>query len=413
MYKNVYICKKCFTYVSPRDNMTSIKVLLNRHKKLKNGSHPIILQFIKDRKKKVFYLSQSATEDEWTEGKSLPSKRHPYQAKLTNFIKKRVADANELIFQFESKNKPYTLEDLVTKFSGRESSEYLFVYFDQVIERLEKQGMKGNEIVYKCARTSLFSFLEKDILLADIDYKFLIAYEEYLNTEGLKINSISVYMRTLRALLNKAIKEDVLSDEAYPFKKYTIKSEATAKRAISKDDINKIRDLDLEPYSTLDMTRDFFMFSYYNRGMSFVDLAFLKHSDIQDGRIVYTRRKTGQKFSIKLTDHSKNLISKYYKKGNGYIFPIITRPEKEFLDYKNAGRLMNKKLKILAEKAGIKAELTTYVSRHSWATIAKRAGIPTAVISEGLGHETEETTQIYLDSFENKVLDDANELIIK
>jgi integrase len=393
--------------------MTSIKPLLYKHKKLKDGSHPIAIQFIKGRKRKLLSLGQSAKEDEWIEDRGLPNRKHPYQHKLTHFIQGKVAEANRIMLDFESKNTPYSLEDLINKIKGKVGSEYLFAYFDQIIERLSRQEKKGNEIVYQCTKKSLQSFHEEDILMSEIDNRFLHAYEEFLITEGLKTNSISVYMRTLRALLNKAIAEGVLNEETYPFKKYTVKSEVTAKRAISKDNINKIRDLQLAPNSTLDMTRDFFMFSFYNRGMSFVDLAFLKQSDIKDNRIYYTRRKTGQKFSIKITEQSQAIIEKYSNPDSEYVFPIITRPDNKYLDYKNAARLMNKKLKKLAVLAGIEAELTTYVSRHSWATIAKRSGIPTAVISEGLGHETEETTQIYLDSFENKTLDDANELIIK
>lgn len=393
--------------------MTSIKPLLYKHKKLKDGSHPIVLQFIKGRKRKLLSLGQSAKEDEWVEEKGLPSKKHPYQDKLRNFIKGKVADANKITLDFESKNRPYSLEDVVNKVKGKASSEYLYIYFDQVIERFNGQGKKGNEMIYRSTKSSLQSFHTEDVLMSEIDYIIVSAYEDYLFRKGLKTNSISVYMRTLRALLNRAINEGVLSDETYPFKKYQIRSETTAKRAISKDDINKIRVVELETGSTLDMTRDFFMFSFYNRGMSFVDLVYLKKSNIQDGRIDYTRRKTGQKFTIKITEQTQSIIDKYVKEGSDYIFPIIKRPESDYLDYKNAARLMNKKLKTLATLAGIDAELTTYVSRHSWATIAKRSGIPTALISEGLGHETEGTTQIYLDSFENKTLDDANELIIK
>jgi site-specific recombinase XerD len=393
--------------------MTSIKPLLYKHKKLKDGSHPIVLQFIKGRKRKLLSLGQSAKEDEWIEEKGIPSKKHPYQDKLRNFIKGKVAEANRITIDYESKNKPYSLEDVVNKVKGIASSEYLFVYLDQIIDGLAKQGRKGNEIVYRCTKNSIQSFHEGDIVLSDIDNKFLIAYNDYLAGKGLKRNSISVYMRTLRSVLNKAIKEGVMDESVYPFNKYTIKSETTAKRAISKDDINSIRGLELELGSTLDITRDFFMFSFYTRGMSFVDLVYLKKSSIQDGRIVYTRRKTGQKFTIKITEQSQSIIDKYTREDNDYIFPIIKGRENEFRDYKNAARLMNKKLKVLATMAGIDGDLTTYVARHSWATIAKRSGIPTAVISEGLGHETEETTQIYLDSFENKTLDDANDLIIK
>ena len=149
------------------------------------------------------------------------------------------------------------------------------------------------------------------------------------------------------------------------------------------------------------------------RGMSFIDMAYLRNRDIVNGRLTYARKKTGQKFSIKLTPEAEKIIKKYSynDKPDGYVFQILDRKGYEYLDYKNALRLTNKKLKILGEMAGCSIPISTYVSRHSWATIAKRAGIPTAVISEGLGHDSEKTTQIYLDSFENKVLDDANELI--
>lgn len=393
--------------------MTSVNILLYTHKKLKDGRHPIVLQIIKGRKRKLISLGKSALPEEWNEEKSLPSKKHLYQDKLTNFIKSKLIAANSIVLDLESKNKPYTLDEVVQKLKGSGSNEYLIGYFDQVIGRLSEQGKDGNVIVYRCARNSLDSFLEsKDVLLSEIDAKFLNSYEEYLIKAELKVNSISVYMRTLRALLNRAIKEGLISEDLYPFRKYKIKAESTIKRAISKEDINKLLAIQLEPFSTLDMSRDFFMFSFYNRGMSFVDLVLLKKNNIEGDRLIYTRRKTKQKFSIKVTDKSREIIQKYFDPKRDYIFPIIKNPKEEFKEYKNAVRLMNKKLEKLGEIAKIDAKLTTYVSRHSWATIAKRSGIPTAVISEGLGHETEETTQIYLDSFENKVLDDANELII-
>jgi len=172
--------------------------------------------------------------------------------------------------------------------------------------------------------------------------------------------------------------------------------------------------LDVSKENNLQLYKDLFMFSFYNRGMNFVDIAFLKVKNIESGRLNYTRQKTGQQFSIKITDKSKEIIDRYndLKNPESYIFPIIYRKGKEYLDYRNAMRLMNKKLKKISNLLKLDVPLTTYVSRHSWATIAKRSGISTAVISEGLGHESEETTQVYLDSFENDVLDDANELVI-
>jgi integrase len=205
-----------------------------------------------------------------------------------------------------------------------------------------------------------------------------------------------------------------MEETSYPFKNITIKSQKTRKRAVNKDVIKMVEELDVSQQENLQLYKDLFMFSFYNRGMNFVDMAFLKVSNIVNGRIEYTRQKTGQQFSIKITDKAKEIISRYndLKNADSYIFPIIYRKGMEYLDYRNAMRLMNKKLKKISTLLKLDVSLTTYVSRHSWATIAKKSGVVTAVISEGLGHTTEEITQVYLDSFENNVLDDANELII-
>ena len=169
--------------------------------------------------------------------------------------------------------------------------------------------------------------------------------------------------------------EGICKDANYVFRDYTIRHEETRKR-----------------------------------GMNLIDIAFLKKTDIQNGRIEYSRRKTAQQFSVKLID-AANAILKKYENETPFAFPVIKRKGKEYLDYVSFKRLINKKLKDVAVKAKITTTLTTYVARHSWATIAKRQGITTAIISEGLGHETEQTTQVYLDSFENEVLDKANELV--
>ena len=175
-----------------------------------------------------------------------------------------------------------------------------------------------------------------------------------------------------------------------------------------------VEELDVSKEENLQFWKDLFMFSFYNRGMNFVDMAFLKVKNIENARLNYTRQKTGQQFSIKITEKARVIIDRYndLKDPESYVFPIIYRKGKEYMDYRNAMRLMNKKLKKISNLLKLDVPLTTYVSRHSWATIAKRSGIATAVISEGLGHESEETTQVYLDSFENNVLDDANDLII-
>jgi integrase len=239
-------------------------------------------------------------------------------------------------------------------------------------------------------------------------------FEEYLQRKNLKINAISFHMRTLRAVYNRAIKEGFAKQELYPFKAYTIKREKTTKRAIVKANISELKALDLSNSPDKDQARDYFLFSFYCRGMSFVDMAYLKVSNIIGDRLYYSRNKTNQKFTIRITPQIAEIIQKYndLKDPDSYIFPMIKNPEGDiYTQYRNAMRLTNKKLNKIGKELGTPIPLTTYVSRHSWATIAKREGIPTAVISEGLGHESERTTQIYLDSFENEVLDNANDLI--
>jgi len=394
--------------------MASTRVLLYKHKVLKNKKHPILLQLIKDRKKKTISLGYSAYPKEWNEKTNLPNNKHPNSKWLTNFIRKKISEADDIRLELEGTGKPFTLNDWAKKLKNQQEVISVFGFTQELVDRLRKQGKEGNARVYENTLNVFKEFRNnKDLTFEELDYGIIRKYEDYLAEKGNKTNSISVHLRTLRAVYNKAIKEELVNEGYYPFKNYKIKQEETPKRAVTKEDIDKIKALKLDKGSTLDHIRDYFLFSFYMRGMSFVDLAYLKVKNINNGRLEYARSKTKQKFSIKIIDPAMAIINKYntLEDPDDYVFPIIQRPGKEDLDYRNALRLFNNKLKDLAKQAKISTTLTTYVSRHTWATVAKRMGVSTAVISEGLGHDSEKTTQIYLDSFENDVLDDANELI--
>jgi integrase len=249
-------------------------------------------------------------------------------------------------------------------------------------------------------------------------------FEEDLLQRGLKKNSIYVYMRTLRAAYNKAIAEGFIKPDLYPFKSYKVIKfkQETLKRALKKDDIILIKDFNHEKYSASWHARNMFLFSYLNRGMNFTDMAQLKWENIKDERVQYFRAKTGKSHSIKIHPESRKILDFYeeytQKNGSGteYIFPILNdrhKTAKEKKDrIKTALKAFNKNLQEIADKVGLDINLTSYVARHSWATVLKREGYATAIIQEGLGHSTEKTTQVYLDSFENIVLDEANESII-
>lgn len=395
--------------------MASVKLKFKTDKTLSDGSHPIVVQVIHDRKRKVFYLGHSATKLQWDIKNNRPNTKHPDHKLIKSRIKNALLQVKGIIADFENKHQSFSLDDIEKKFRFNVSTEKFDGYVDELISNLESEGKIGNARVYKYTKNAFNTFLKnKSIRLTEIDYKTIKAFESHLLKIGNKVNSASVNLRTLRAIINKAIKDGVIEESAYPFKNITIKSEKTRKRAVNKDVIKVVEELDVSKEDNLQLYRDLFMYSFYNRGMNLVDMAYLKVNNIQNGRINYTRRKTGQQLSIKITNKAKEIIDRYSDLGNpnSYIFPIINRKGKEYLDYRNAMRLMNKKLKKISEILELDVPLTTYVTRHSWATIAKRSGISTAVISEGLGHESEETTQVYLDSFENDVLDDANELII-
>jgi integrase len=407
--------------------MASIKVILYKHKTLKDESHPILIQVIKDRKRKTISLGHSATTKQWNEKKNLPNSKHPNQELLMSRIKRAKKEITDIILEFENKKKSFTALDIVNRYQHKKSEDTFETYCKSLIDNFLKAGKNGNAIVYKSCLESIKEFTSNgSIFLYEIDYQFVKEYKYFLESKEtvihkgkpnerkkkLTINGISFYLRTLRAIINKAINDGLIEETSYPFKNISIKSQKTRKRAVNKDVIKMVEEREVE--ENLQLYKDLFMFSFYNRGMNFVDMVFLKVKNIQDGRIKYTRQKTGQQFSIKITDKAKEIIDRYNDLSDleSYIFPIIYRKGSEYLDYRNAMRLMNKKLKKISEILNLDVPLTTYVSRHSWATIAKRSGVSTAVISEGLGHESEETTQVYLDSFENDVLDDANELII-
>ena len=401
--------------------MASVKVVLRKEKTNNLEQHPIVIQIVHNRKKKNISLKYYIGANEWDPQKEKaieksPIKEHKiYLQKLNRTIEKRKGEIMQVIIDLDEKGAPYTVDTIASLCRSNYSKVPFFVFTKDLITRFENLGKYGNARIYKQTLNMFEKFRnENDLSFEEFNYKVIVEFEEFLIKRGNKVNTVFTYMRKLKSIYNKAIKEGNVKEEFYPFKNYHIKNEKTTKRAIIKGDVSAIKNLNLSNKPELDKARDYFMFSFYTRGMTFVDIAFLKVKNINVDRLTYSRSKTNQKFTIKLTPQCFSIIEKYndLKDKESFIFPIIINPEgDQYTQYRNGMRLTNKKLKEIGEMINLSVPLTTYVSRHSWATIAKRSGIPTAIISEGLGHETERTTQIYLDSFENQVLDDANDLI--
>ncbi len=401
--------------------MASVKVILRKEKKNKHEQYPVSFLIIHNRNKRYISLKQYLKENEWdpTEGLAIEKSRDKehkiYLQKLNRTIIKRREEFKRAIIDLDEKGASYTVDMIISACSSISSNISFFKYTEQLINRFENLGNYGNARVYRQALNMFQKYRdEKDLTFKEFNYKMVIDFEEFLLKRGSKVNTVFTYMRKLKAVYNRAIKEEVVKEEFYPFKNYQIRNEKTTKRAISKENITAIKNLELSDQTQID-ARNIFLFSFYCRGISFIDIANLQVKNIDGDRLYYSRNKTKQKFSIRLTDQMFGIIKEYNDlvDPESYIFPIIAKDEEDrHKKYLNSLRLTNKKLKELGKMVGLSFPLTTYVARHSWATIAKRQGISTAVISEGLGHETERTTQIYLDSFENDVLDAANDLII-
>ena len=288
----------------------------------------------------------------------------------------------------------------------------LFTFMHGVIAQLKQLGKIRTSETYTATLKSFMVFREEqDVPLDGITSDLMLLYEAYLKARGVRMNTISFYMRILRAVYNRAV-EKGLAEQQNPFRHVYTGVDKTVKRAIPIKVIKALKELDLSVKPSLDFARDMFMFSFYTRGMSFVDMAYLKKSDLQNGILTYRRRKTGQELSIKWEKCMAEIVAKYPDNHINYLLPIIKEKENERKQYDNALHLVNYRLKDLSKILKLQRPLTMYVARHSWASAAKAKNVPLSVISEGMGHDSEATTQIYLASLETSVVDKANKMIL-
>lgn len=401
----------------------SAKVVLYTSKTLSNGEHPIMIRIIKDRKPAYISTGKSSPQKLWDFKNNLPKAKHPLKRELDILLPKKLSEANKTILNFENEEKYFSGEVVRSKLKKTFSRVSVFKYFETEIERLEKANRIGYADVFKNTKKALVNFRKgKDFLFVDVNVKFLTDLEIWFSERGVTGNSISVFMRTLRKLMNNAINEGYCPQEVYPFKSYNISKlhTQTSKRALTKEQMKEILEVEVQKDSRLFHSKNYFVFSYYCRGMNFSDMAFLKWSNINGKRISYVRVKTGVHYNMEILPPALEILNyykeHYFQSQTGFVFPILNEfhVTARSMSYRIDKVLSqtNRHLKELAKLAGLDVHLTTYVARHSYATVLKRSGVSTSIISEGLGHTTEKTTQIYLDSFENETLDEANKALL-
>lgn len=354
---------------------------------------------------------------EWDDKQSRPvvtlaGERTAVVQAVAQRIRRDINRLDKIINGLNSGKRAFATDEIVRLFHEMEWEVSFFEFMEEVILQLKRLRKERTAENYTTALNSFKRFRNgNDITLNEIDSDLMTEYEAYLKSHGIAMNTVSFYNRILRAVYNRAVEKE-MTVQRYPFKHVYTGIDKTVKRALSLKIIRRIKELDLSFKSSLDFARDMFLFSFYTRGMSFIDMAYLKKKDLQNGILSYRRRKTGQQLFIKWEKFMQEIIDKYPANENGYLLPIIKTDRNERLQYRNALRLVNNKLKKISVSIGLQARLTMYVSRHSWASIAKSQNISLSVISAGMGHDSENTTRIYLASLDNSTIDKANELIL-
>ncbi|MCB6980484.1 tyrosine-type recombinase/integrase [Bacteroides uniformis] len=406
--------------------MASLKIKY-RHSSIEGKAGTLFYQVIHNRVARQINSGYKIYPDEWDIFNSqiiIPAKtgenRHRYLVSLKKCIKEDTSRLKDIMIRFENLGYKYTADEIIEYYSAPPVNEYFVSFCENLIEQLRQIGKMRTTETYTTTLNSFKRFMhsrkrDRDIPFDNVDSNLMIEYEQYLKSQDICPNSTSYYMRNLRAMYNRAVEKELVI-QRYPFKHVYTGIDKTIKRAVPAKIIRQIRDMDLSHDSSLEYARDLFMFSFYTRGMSFIDMAYLKKSNLQNGFLSYRRKKTNQQLLIKWEKPMQEIIDKYDTMGSSYLLPIIDPCNlriEERTQYMYAAHRINRNLKAIGRELNLSVPLTMYVARHAWASIARSRNVPISVISEGMGHDSETTTRIYLASLENEAIDKANSMILK
>ena len=362
---------------------------------------------------KLFPAEWDAVHSEIVLSSVTSESRRDYLLSLKNSLLEDSVRLKNIITRLERSGIAYTSDSLVKLYCASTENNGFVSFTLNLIKELNQIGKHRTAETYMTTLNSFIRFRKgKDVLLEEVDSSLMMKYESYLKSTGICPNTTSYYMRNLRAIYNRAV-EKGLTVQRSPFKYVYTGIDKTVKRAIPLEEIRRLRELDLTRSPSLAYARDIFMFSFYTRGMSFIDMAFLRKKDLQNGILSYRRQKTGQQLFIKWEKCMQDILDKYPVNETEYLLPIITERNEDYRkQYTNELHRVNHLLKKIGKLLDLPIPLTMYVGRHSWASIAKSRNVPVSVISEGMGHDSENTTQIYLASLDTSVVDKANKKIL-
>lgn len=410
---------------------TTVKAVLWLPRPQANGEFPIWIRITKDGTRKYVNTNLTSTPVDWDEKEGLPKKSHPHKKEYDLLIDRAIHDHKQKALRMVIDETPFTASTLAKSVAPKKKVAALpalvlvknptvLVCIKEEADGLKEEGKLEQAGVYRKLYNQLkLHNQEQDLEFSEITFDFLVGFEKYFAKRDLKDSYVSTYFRKLRKIYMDAIRKGYAFKNDYPFDDYKIEarfSAVTQKRAITKEQITLLGSSIVDKVTTMYEAQQLFMFSYYGMGMNFIDMAGLKWQDLHNNRIFYERSKTDKELTYSLGDQSRAIIEHFrpytQAKGNIYIFPIydqrvhITEAQKCHRR-KKVLRRVNRDMKVLAEKIGLDTKITSYVARHTFATVLKDSGVSTAIISEAMGHASEAVTEIYLKKFGNPVIDEA------
>ncbi len=407
---------------------TTVKLKLRASLRMP-GSGTLAIHITRHRKTRTTTTSYVLHGDEWDEKRqsiifpeSISSKRKKELSFICSKLKKELQVLQETIGILESRGD-YSALELVRRFRERRRGQFFCAYVSKKAENLLLEKRFGTAHVYQYASVSFLKFLGgRDVPIHKVNAVLMEDYQHYLLSGGKSRNTVSSYMRSLRAAYHSAIREKIFiaGRQDNPFSGVFTGNAKTRKRAIDKESITKIMKVkesyrELKEVTGIEFSHDLFLFCLYAQGMPFVDMINLKTENIRGNTIRYYRKKTGQLMIIEIEPCIREFIDKYRTRDSEYIFPVLRGISGSLLKWKKTQATLsayNRRLKKLAALAGIEDKLTSYVARHTWASIASREGIPVSVISRGMGHESERTTSIYISKLDYSDVGRANRKIL-
>lgn len=388
----------------------SIKLCF-RHSGIKGKDGTLYYQIIIKRTMHTYTPGYRIYPDEWDKRHSRIVTNNNLLIKIKNRTDWETQQIYAIIKRHIDKGTYLDFGNIISEFEELNRQQSFSDFLLSQAKRLADMGRTRTSETYISALHSFIKFNNnEDIMLYEITAEVMEDYERYLKNRNLTMNSISFYMRTLRTVLNKAVKLHLIESSA-PFQSVYTGIAQTAKRAIDIDSIKRIKEVDLSLYPHLAYARDIFLLSLSLRGMSFIDMAYLTYDNLRNGHLVYYRRKTGGRLDIRWEQQMQAIIDKY-PKDSRYLLPILTNNADDRQTYKKLSKRINRHLRRVGEMAQLPIPLTMYVARHSWASIAKQKQIPISVISDALGHDSEKTTLIYLSALDTSAVDNANSEIL-